>query len=111
MSKKIKVLIVIMVLAILGIFVIGYKLSLATTTTTLPKILDYKKLTTEEVTPWLDKVGLFFTTFAKQAGELARKVFTSDFIGICLKFLKGIWEFIVGIFKMFFDLLSNTFAK
>ena len=111
MSKKYRNLLVIIILVILGVLFIGYEISLGETSTTITTQFNYEEFTTEKITPWLDKVTLFFTTFAKQVGELFRKIFTADFIGICLKFLKGMWEFIVGIFKMFFDLLAKTFNK
>ena len=106
MSRKSKILLVIIILVIFGVLVVGYKISLGATSTTK---FNYEEFNAEKITPWVDKVTLFFTTFAKQVGELFRQIFTSDFIAICLKFLKGMWEFIVGIFKMFFDLLAKTF--
>lgn len=107
MRKKYLYLIGLIIIVALGIFLVSHFHVFATTTTTI----NYADFADTKVMPWLDKATLFLVTFIKQVGGLFQQIFTADFLNIGLKFLKGIWDFILGIFKLFFDLLTQTFKK
>lgn len=111
MSKKYFRLFKIIGLTIFGLVLIGWSQVRATTSTAITNTLNYSEFADTKVMPWLDKATLFFVTFIKQVGELFKQIFTIDFLNIGLKFLKGIWDFVLGIFKLFFDLLTKSFKK
>jgi hypothetical protein len=106
MKKKYWYFIILIIIVALAIFLVSHFHVFATATT-----INYSDFADTKVMPWLDKATLFLVTFIKQVGGLFQQIFTSDFLNIGLKFLKGIWDFILGIFKLFFDLLTKTFKK
>ncbi|HPR91447.1 MAG TPA: hypothetical protein PK547_01805 [Candidatus Paceibacterota bacterium] len=98
-------------LGMIAILVFVRAISAQAATTTTDTTINYIEFADNKVMPWLDKITLFIVTFVKQVGVLFQQVFTEDFLNTGLKFLKGIWDFILGIFKLFIDLLTQSFKK
>ncbi len=110
MSKK-SLRLIGLITIMMAVLVLTHTLGSRAATSTTVTTINYTDFADNKVMPWLDKITLFLVTFMKQVGTLFQQIFTEDFLNIGLKFLKGIWDFILGIFKLFIDLLTQSFKK
>jgi len=100
-----------LVTGMVAVLVLIHALTSRAATSTTVTTINYTDFTENTIMPWLDKVTSFLVTFIKQVGVLFQQIFTKDFLNTGMKILKGIWDFIVGIFKLFIDLLTQSFKQ